>query len=246
MNFIAAILAAFISTGDAATNEVSMTFMGDLRCFTSNSTPDHEIGPFGGPNDFVAQTETACVDATPELTGDVVYDIQTSGITLSGLYMRPETADYYDASSARGFSRDSASGWKIEGMGGLLQMDPQNAHADERGLYHYHAVSDAVVDGMGDSTLYGYAADGFEIHYIGADATSSWQLIEGERPTSPGGAYDGSYVQDYEYVAGSGNLDECNGATVDGEYMYFATDTYPFFPRCFKGEVSDDFVSHRG
>jgi hypothetical protein len=43
-------------------------------------------------------------------------------------------------------------------------------------------------------------------------------------------------------VAGSGNLDECNGATVNGRNVYFATDTFPFFPRCFRGEVSRDFL----
>ncbi|MEL6690365.1 MAG: YHYH protein [Pseudomonadota bacterium] len=60
-----------------------------------------------------------------------------------------------------------------------------------------------------------------------------------------GGAHDGTYEEDYEYVAGSGNLDECNGAMVNGQYMYFATDTYPFFPRCFTGTVSSDFM-HQG
>jgi hypothetical protein len=29
---------------------------------------------------------------------------------------------------------------------------------------------------------------------------------------------------------------------VDGVYTYFATDTYPFFPRCFRGEVPARFM----
>ena len=93
-----------------------------------------------------------------------------------------------------------------------------------------------------DGTLFGYAADGFEIHYVGSDAQSSWQLKAGERASGPGGARDGTYVQDYEFVEGSGTLDECNGGTLDGQYVYFATDTYPFFPRCFRGTVSSDFI----
>ena len=92
-----------------------------------------------------------------------------------------------------------------------------------------------------DSTLIGYAADGFEIHYFGEGVQSSWQLKDGSRPTAPFGEYDGTYVQDWEYVAGSGDLDACNGGMWNGEYTYFATDTFPFFPRCFVGTVSTDF-----
>ena len=40
----------------------------------------------------------------------------------------------------------------------------------------------------------------------------------------------------------SENLDEYNGAMSNGAYYYFATETYPFFPRCFLGTVSDDFL----
>ena len=127
------------------------------------------------------------------------------------------------------------------GSADQLGIDMNNAHVDNTGLYHYHGVSDGLMSGA-VGTLIGYAADGFEIHYVGGAETSSWQLKSGTRPTDPFGKYDGSYVQDYEHVAGSGSLDECNGKMVDGTYTYFATDTYPFFPRCFKGEVSSDFV----
>ena len=30
--------------------------------------------------------------------------------------------------------------------------------------------------------------------------------------------YDGQFRSDYEYVSGSGDLDECNGMTVEGQY----------------------------
>ena len=74
---------------------------------------------------------------------------------------------------------------------------------------------------------------------------SSWQLKSGGRESGPGGAHAGTYVQDYEFVEGSGTLDECNGAMRDGQYVYFATQTFPFFPRCFKGAVSSDFIGQR-
>ena len=83
--------------------------------------------------------------------------------------------------------------------------------------------------------LVGYAADGFEIHYVGTSAQPSYRLLPGTRLGGPGGAHDGTYVEDWQYIAGSGNLDACNGATVNGQYVYFATDSYPFYPRCLYG-----------
>ncbi len=52
---------------------------------------------------------------------------------------------------------------------------------------------------------------------------------------SSGWNLDGTYNRDFEFVHGYGNLDECNGARVDGTDHHFATDTYPFFPRCLFG-----------
>ena len=55
----------------------------------------------------------------------------------------------------------------------------------------------------------------------------------------------GTFAQDWEYVEGSGDLDECNGRFgvtpefPDGIYHYYATDTYPYFQRCVTGDVGD-------
>ena len=54
--------------------------------------------------------------------------------------------------------------------------------------------------------------------------------------------YDGSFNQDYEYKRGSGDLDECNGREYNGKYTYFATQTFPFFPRCHWGHIGRDFL----
>lgn len=250
----ASLLGAAIVTGlsvqtiKAADTHVQMSVKGDQRCIQSNGTPDHAIGQFptrGNPNRFRSQSISVCVDATPTLTGRTETRVQNSGITLTGILLRPGTAEFYDPNGRGGFSRDRSSGWQVEGMGAATQlgMDHANAHVDHRGLYHYHAPSD-VWTGDLNGSLVGYAADGFEIHYSGDRAVSSYQLKSGNRPSggkSPGGRYDGTYVQDWTYQAGSGNLDECNGAMVNGRYVYFATDSYPFFPRCFKGTVSRDF-----
>lgn len=237
---------ALTAPGNAHENDVQITRQGDQLCVTSNGSPDHDIGQFpnsGNPNRFSAQNVRVCVDATPTYTGQMTGRTNASGISVTGIMFRPGTADFYDASSPRGFSRDRSSGWRLEGMGAAeaLGMDAANAHVDHRGLYHYHAVSNAFLENR-DDTLIGWAADGFEIHYIGSAVQSSWQLRSGTRSSAPGGAYDGTYEQDWVHVAGSGNLDQCNGAMMDGEYVYFATDTFPFFPRCFMGDVSRDFL----
>jgi hypothetical protein len=54
----------------------------------------------------------------------------------------------------------------------------------------------------------------------------------------------GSFVQDYEYVAGLGDLDQCNGRTgvtpefPSGIYHYMITTTFPFVHRCVRGTPS--------
>ena len=80
---------------------------------------------------------------------------------------------------------------------------------------------------------------------------SSYVIDAGCRPGNglgaPSGGFDGSYVQDYIYAAGSGDLDECNGRWAktpdypDGTYVYYITDAFPSIPRCFKGTPSHHF-----
>lgn len=223
--------------------DVSVSVSGDQRCIISDGLPDHSTGTFpnrGNPNRISSQNIRFCVDATPEYTGRA-SEARTIGIANNGVIIRPGTADWYDAGSRHGHSRDSSSGWRLDGMGAaeMLGLDHNNAHVDNRGIYHYHGIADALVNGS--DTQIGWAADGFEIHYVGDNATSSYQLKSGTRSSAPGGAHDGTYVQDFEYVAGSGNLDECNGAMLNGTYTYFATDTFPFYPHCLKGSRITNF-----
>ena len=57
---------------------------------------------------------------------------------------------------------------------------------------------------------------------------------------SVGGHHDGAFGSDFEYVANSGDLDECNGITVDGEYRYIVTNEFPYVSRCLMGEVAQE------
>jgi hypothetical protein len=111
----------------------------------------------------------------------------------------------------------------------------------------------------------GWAADGFPIYdyhaYAKADDASSaikelhssYKLKKGTRPggeDGPGGAYDGTYTQDYEYVVGSGDLDEFNGrfgVTPEfpgGTYYYVITGEFPFIMRGFKGTPDVSFAKN--
>ena len=128
------------------------------------------------------------------------------------------------------------------GPGNKFGLDKNKAHVDMRGLYHYHGMPSSLGSAK-QGTLIGYAADGFEIHYMGQGAKSGYSLKSGKRPSgngNPGGRYDGSFVEDYAYT-GSGTLDECNGGTLDGKYVYFATDAFPYYPRCLMGTKAKAF-----
>ncbi len=53
----------------------------------------------------------------------------------------------------------------------------------------------------------------------------------------------GAFTQDYEFVEGHGDLDQCNGRFgvtpefPEGIYYYVVTDDFPFFTRCLKGDI---------
>lgn len=217
---------------------------GSSRCITTDNVPDHSVGQFpnrGNPHALRKQTQTLCVPLNPVKGARKDKTRGPVGIALNGVQFRPETADYYDPRSPRGHSRDPGSGWNLEGIGAKdkLGMDSALAHVDERGLYHYHGVSGSL-RGVREGTLLGYAADGFEIHYDPSQSPS-YRLKSGTRPSGPGGRYDGTYIEDWQYVAGSGTLGPCNGGMKDGRFVYYATTKFPFFPRCLYGNISSDF-----
>jgi len=52
-------------------------------------------------------------------------------------------------------------------------------------------------------------------------------------------------IDDYEYIAGHGDLDQCNGMQIDDTYGYYITDDYPYVLACFKGEPHQSFNKRR-
>ena len=136
--------------------------------------------------------------------------------------------------------------------------DAHNAHSQPDGTYHYHGDPMSMWDdnpGDNGSPVIGFAADGFPIYgsYFNDNGTlrkavSGYELKQGarpEEPDGPGGVYDGTYIDDFEYT-GNGDLDECNGMTVDGQYGYYITDAYPWILRCYHGTPDESFNKMMG
>lgn len=240
--------AGAVYAAGGAIGNATITEKSSKTCISSNGLPNHNTGTFpnrGNPHSISAQRVSVCISANPKRKSSARdIDRGAIGIALNGVMIRPEAADYYDPSSPRGFSRNRTN-WRLEPMGpdNAFGLDSNNAHVDRRGLYHYHGMPSVLAGANGNSQI-GYAADGFEIHYLGSRVKSGYALKSGTRPTggkNPGGKYDGSFVEDYNFVGGSGSLDKCNGGMLNGEYVYFATDTFPYYPRCLWGTVANGF-----
>jgi len=162
--------------------------------------------------------------------------------------------------------------WRYDPMSSLNSFgtDSHNAHAQPDGTYHYHgsplamyeqncAVENSV------SPAIGFAADGFPIYgpcfndggnvrevsssYILKNSGGTREAVIGyTTPVANVGSiasnnYDGQFRGDYEYSAAAGDLDECNGMLVDGQYGYYLTNSYPWIMGCYKGTVDSSFVS---
>lgn len=155
----------------------------------------------------------------------------------------------------------------------LVALDCSSAHVSSQG-YHYHGnmfeYAENILPGISTNVVpsapvqIAWASDGFPIFYRYAPDENgilqllqpSYQLKNGERLgdgiTEPCGLYNGKYTSDYEYVVGSGDLDECNGiarsvtiSTVAGdrtfEYFYVITDDFPQVGRCLVGTPDPSF-----
>lgn len=229
--------------------ETTVRFENGYRTITSNALPDHETGAFpneNNPNTISAQSKVWSFPLDPVFTGQAqpAYEI---GVAINGVKFEPGTDEKVIC--------DSGEIYPVEGLQDVvnLGMDLNNAHVQPNGEYHYHGISDLMVEILSpeaDLVHVGFARDGHLIYYSKSSQYSpSFQLGSGTRngsgcvytpgrgePTTFGSAKDGSLTDDWEFNSSYGNLDECNGAVVEGEYTYFITRTFPFFPRCLMGE----------
>lgn len=247
-----------------AKSKVSITTRGNRRVITANGIPGHKVGRFpnrGNPHRIRAQTYAFALPLAPTRSKTTHVGLGTLfGVAVNGVPFDPGAAEFWQG--------NRRSGWQYEALGGAvpLGLDSNYAHVQPNGAYHYHGLPVGLMQELGwtksaPSPLIGHAADGFPIYALTAEIdgktvkmTSSYRLKSGTRPggSQPSGKYDGTFVQDYTYVAGAGTLDECNGAVVrteddpEGTYAYFLTERFPVIPRCLKGAVSDSFKRRRG
>jgi hypothetical protein len=254
-----------------ATATVRWSCSSTQRSVVANGLPDHAVGTFpnsDNPNTIAAQSITLSASLTPtQTTVNTTFGPGAGkpGIALNGIVFDPGTAGTCDDSGTRcqGGGGPGGGTWTMEALGQSsfrFGTDSNNAHVQPGGVYHYHGVPEGLVTKLNKGTamsLIGWAADGFPIYarygYTTAtDASSAIKVMassfrlktlpDANRPATS--MYPmGAFTQDYEYVAGLGDLDECNGRTgvtpefPSGIYHYYATDTFPHLQRCVKGSL---------
>lgn len=239
---------SYTISDDTYGTEVEVVVSGDTRTITSNALPNHATGDFptnGNPNTISAQGKSWELTTDPSYTGDATW-MRESGVAYNGVKFELETAESVSCASGENY--------RIEAQQTAfnLWLDYNMAHVQPTGEYHYHGVADLLMDTLeGDDVVHvWYANDGFPIYYSKQGTyTPSYELSSDDRTgtsctyrdadvTVQGTTPDGTYGSDWEYINGLGNLDSCNGAYINGEYVYFITEGFPFGPRCSNGEIS--------
>ena len=233
---------------------VTVAVGGSIRTIDSNALPDHETGAFpneGNPN-TIAEQEASYEFATEPIYTGAATGVGITGVAVNGVKFEPGTAETVTCATGETF--------RVEALQDIynLGLDFNNAHVQPTGEYHYHGVSQLLVEAYehGDDLVHvGFAADGFLMYYsksgtyesgyelataarTGTDCVLS--LPPGDTVNIGGTSPDGTYTSDWVYNEGDGGLDSCNGITIGDEYLYVITDDYPYVGRCLNGEVSAD------
>lgn len=239
------------------------------RRLTANGVPNHAVtsGRFATP--LSAQNVAVSFTLQPEVT-DQATGVREAGYALNGVKFDPATAGSCPDTATSDADCNYAMGqdmWKMVATPGdtspwrfSFGVDVNDAHVQPSGAYHYHGNPVLLVESLNPApdtsmTLVGWAMDGFPIyslygHSDPADSSSSVTKMRSSYQTIATPQLDrpsttdfpmGHFESDWEYIEGSGDLDECNGrlgVTPDfpgGIYYYVITDTYPFVQRCVKG-----------
>lgn len=195
------------------------------------------------------------------------------GVALNGVVFDPGTAEVYnDGDRSNPWHYEALLSNTTMGTTPKIKvglgLDQSHGHVQPNGAYHYHGLPTLLVERLAGGaekkvTHVGWAADGYPVYAIYAYAKpedpksavksmkSSYQLKTkdrgGDGKETPTGKPDGSFGLDFEYVAGSGDLDEFGGRTgvtpefPKGTYYYVMTEDYPFIPRKFKGTPDASF-----
>jgi hypothetical protein len=213
--------------GDVQWDEADYTITKEdgKRIISTNNLPvDHTTGVFPvsedddayevdrNPNTITEQDYTIELDATPEVADEPSCVGGIVGVLKSGVLL-------FNSVDAGG--RDAVA-YEVQ--------DECDGHPNPSG-YHYHSASDCVLadldSGTGQSSLIGYALDGFGIY--GPRDENGNELT-------------------------SEDLDECHGITsrvkFNGKwqtiYHYVATVDYPYTVGCYRGTAASDAFAMQG
>ena len=239
------------------------------RTLRANGVPNHPVTGGEFATAISEQALEIGFSLTPALTGEAAV-IREPGYALNGVKFDPMTAGTCPDDAGDDDDCDYAMGrdqWHMVATPGgtspwrfSFGVDENDAHVQPNGQYHYHGDPVRLVEQLNPDfdtrmTLVGWAADGFPMYSVyghadPADAgsavvkmASSYRRIEAvpaDRPAVEDFPL-GHFEEDWEYVEGLGDLDECNGRFgvtpefPDGIYHYHITETYPTVMRCVKG-----------
>ena len=257
-----------LTSGVTATSTSSWTCSTTVRSMTANGVPNHQIGTFpnsGNPNTPTVQSNVTFAATLSPALGSSNNTSRSLGYALNGVKFDPGTGGSCPATATKA-SDCTALGqgaYQLEALQAFFDfgVDSNNAHVQPGGVYHYHGMPEGILTAAGVSSsapkmqLIGWAPDGFPIYArygysVATSSSSALKVIKGSyvldtvadsgRPLATNVPL-GVFPTDWNYVAGSGDLDDCNGrfgVTPEfpaGIYHYYATDTYPYLTRCFKG-----------
>ena len=238
----------------------SVSINGNKRVIRTNALPNHKTGEFpnnGNPNEITSQELSYSLPINPKFSGIIKWS-REPGIAVNGVKFEPGTAEK--------FICDTGQIYRIEAIQNLIDLglDHNHAHVQSTGTYHYHGVPTELIDLLDngkDIILLGYAKDGYPMYYsksgkykpsfVISDQLRSGEVCEYNNPHSSmtkeleRSQPDGTFVSDYVFMDGKGELDECNGIEIDGNYSYFITDEYPYISRCLKGEFTEKRPTER-
>lgn len=210
---------------DLADPEVDASCDGDTVVVNSNTIPDFpyiETSP-GVPRAADVEYRFPASPSFAETTTEVPA-LGALGVAVNGIPI---------------FGQAEGTGGDVLSLGsGFTECGGHNGPSG----YHYHTFDVTGSDdcrftpeqAMEGHVLFGYAFDGFPIYSGIFQFTSSYELTD-----------ESLFATDtwaaHTYVEGSGDLDECNGRTdEDGNYAYYATETFPYTVGCFRGEPMEN------
>ena len=251
-------------------NQVKFTELENTVNIKSNGIPNHKTGMFptrGNPHKIREQTHSLYFTKYPQKSGFITPS-KFFGVALNGVMFVPQTAECWSPEKQQAYLKTNERpsfinriepqirtkgpcDWREEAIildKKRLGLDMNNAHVQPNGMYHYHGLPTGLIETQitpNNLMHVGFAGDGFKIFVSLKDEfKSSYKLKKGARNGGPDGVHDGTYTQDFEFLNGMGDLDECNGMDTNAHgYIYLITKEFPFIPRCWKGYPHPSFKS---